>query len=58
MIDKYHSKAKENKIKIINSCGFDSIPLTWEFFIPKKLFEKTGKYANKINMRVAGAKGE
>ena len=23
MIDKYHSKAKENKIKIINSCGFD-----------------------------------
>ena len=58
MIDKYHSKAKENKIKIINSCGFDSIPSDMGvFYSQKKLFEKTGKYANRINMRVAGAKG-
>ena len=58
MIDKYHSKAKENKIKIINSCGFDSIPSDMGvFYSQKKLFEKTGEYANKINMRVAGAKG-
>ena len=53
MIDKYHSKAKENKIKIINSCGFDSIPSDMGvFYSQKNLFEKTGKYANKINMRV------
>ena len=58
MIDKYHSKAKENKIKIINSCGFDSVPSDMGvFYSQKKLFEKTGKYANSINMRVAGAKG-
>ena len=58
MIDKYHSKAKENKIKIINSCGFDSIPSDMGvFYSQKKLFEKIGKYASKINMRVAGAKG-
>jgi short subunit dehydrogenase-like uncharacterized protein len=58
MIDKYHSKAKEIKIKIINSCGFDSIPSDMGvFYSQKKLFEKTGEYANKINMRVAGAKG-
>jgi len=58
MIDKYHSKAKENKVKIINSCGFDSIPSDMGvFYSQKKLFEKTGKYASKINMRVAGAKG-
>ena len=58
MIDKYHSKAKENKIKIINSCGFDSIPSDMGvFYSQKNLFEKTGKYANSINMRVAGAKG-
>ena len=58
MIDKYHSKAKEGKIKIINSCGFDSIPSDMGvFYSQKKLFEKTGKYASKINMRVAGAKG-
>ena len=59
MIDKYHTRAKENKIKIINSCGFDSIPSDMGvFYSQKKLFEKTGKYASKINMRVAGAKGE
>ena len=41
MIDKYHSKAKENKIKIINSCGFDSIPSDMGvFYSQKKLFEK------------------
>ena len=58
MIDKYHTRAKENKIKIINSCGFDSIPSDMGvFYSQKKLFEKTGKYAKKINMRVAGAKG-
>ena len=58
MIDKYHLKAKENRIKIINSCGFDSIPSDMGvFYSQKKLFEKTGKYASKINMRVAGAKG-
>ena len=58
MIDKYHLKAKENKVKIINSCGFDSIPSDMGvFYSQKKLFEKTGKYASKINMRVAGAKG-
>ncbi len=58
MIDKYHLKAKENKVKIINSCGFDSIPSDMGvFYSQKKLFEKTGKYASQINMRVAGAKG-
>ncbi|MEL0245532.1 MAG: saccharopine dehydrogenase NADP-binding domain-containing protein, partial [Flavobacteriaceae bacterium] len=58
MIDKYHTRAEENKIKIINSCGFDSIPSDMGvFYSQKKLFEKTGKYASKINMRVAGAKG-
>lgn len=58
IIDKYHLKAKENKIKIINSCGFDSIPSDMGVFcFQNRLFEKTGKYANKISMRVAGAKG-
>ena len=58
MIDKYHTRAEENKIKIINSCGFDSIPSDMGVFYSQKiLFEKTGEYANKINMRVAGAKG-
>ena len=58
IIDKYHKKAKEKGIKIINSCGFDSIPSDMGvYYSQKKIFERTGKYASKINMRVAGAKG-
>ena len=58
IIDKYHSKAKEKHIKIVNSCGFDSVPSDMGvYFSQKKVFEKTGKYAQMINMRVAGAKG-
>ena len=58
IIDKYHKKAKEKKIKIINSCGFDSIPSDMGvYYSQKRIFEKTGKYASEINMRVAGAKG-
>ena len=58
IIDKYHSTAKEKHIKIVNSCGFDSVPSDMGvYFSQKKVFEKTGKYARTINMRVAGAKG-
>jgi short subunit dehydrogenase-like uncharacterized protein len=58
IIDKYHSIAKEKHIKIVNSCGFDSVPSDMGvFYSQKKVFEKTGKYAQIINMRVAGAKG-
>ena len=58
IIDKFHLKAKENKIKIINSCGFDSIPSDMGVFnFQNRLFDKTGKYASKISMRVVGAKG-
>ena len=58
IIDKHHSTAKEKHIKIVNSCGFDSVPSDMGvYYSQKKVFEKTGKYAQMINMRVAGAKG-
>lgn len=58
IIDRFHAKAKEKNIKIINSCGFDSIPSDMGvFYSQKKMLDKTGKYASTINMRVAGAKG-
>ncbi len=58
IIDKYHLTAKEKHIKIVNSCGFDSVPSDMGvYYSQKKVFEKTGKYAQMINMRVAGAKG-
>ena len=58
IIDKYHKMAEEKKIKIINSCGFDSVPSDMGvYYSQKRIFEKTGEYASMINMRVAGAKG-
>ena len=58
IIDKYDKMAEEKKIKIINSCGFDSVPSDMGvYYSQKRIFEKTGEYASMINMRVAGAKG-
>ena len=58
IIDKYHKLAEQKSIKIINSCGFDSIPSDMGvYYSQKRIFEKTGEYASMINMRVAGAKG-
>ena len=58
IIDKYHNHAKAKKLKIINSCGFDSIPSDMGvYFCQNAIYNKTGEYAQKISMRVAGAKG-
>ena len=54
MIDLYHNKARSNKVKIVNSCGFDSIPSDMGvYFIHKNILKKDLQ----ISMRVAGAKG-
>ena len=58
IIDKYHNHAKAKKLKIINSCGFDSIPSDMGvYFCQNAIYNKTGEYAQKISMRVAGDKG-
>ena len=58
IIDKYHNHAKAKKLKIINSCGFDSVPSDMGvYFCQNAIYNKTGEYAQKISMRVAGAKG-
>ena len=58
IIDNYHAKAKKNKVKIIHACGFDSIPSDLGvFYAQNKMKENTGKYANKISMRVSAMKG-
>ena len=58
IIDKYHTKAIKNKVKIINACGFDSIPSDLGvFYTQNKMKENTGKYASKISMRVISMKG-
>ena len=58
IIDKYHTKALKNKVKIIHACGFDSIPSDLGvFYAQNKMKENTGKYASKISMRVVSMKG-
>ena len=58
IIDTFHEKAKKQKIKIINSCGFDSIPSdVGVYFCQSNYYKENGVYANEINMRVAGTRG-
>ena len=57
IIDTYHQEAKNKKIRIVNSCGFDSIPSDiGVYFIHKNLPDINIKL-DKISMRVSGFKG-
>ena len=58
LIDKFHGEAKSKKIKIVNSCGFDSIPSDMGvYFIQNKIKKVYKNYAKSIKMRVAGIRG-
>ena len=57
IVDTYHQEAKNRKIRIVNSCGFDSIPSDiGVYFIYKNLPDINIKL-DKISMRVSGFKG-
>ena len=58
MMDKYQDTAKQSGARIVNSCGFDSIPSDLGvYFLQEKAKEKFGETCNVINMRVKAAKG-
>ena len=58
LIDNFHGEAKSKKIKIVNSCGFDSIPSDMGvYFIQNKIKKVYKNYAKSIKMRVAGIRG-
>ena len=54
MIDNYHKAAKVNQIRIVNSCGFDSVPSDLGVYYIHKIISKKNL---SIRMRVTGAKG-
>ena len=57
IVDTYHQEAKNKKVKIVNSCGFDSIPSDiGVYFIHKNLPDVNIKLDN-ISMRLSGFKG-
>ena len=58
LIDNFHEEAKSKKIKIVNSCGFDSIPSDMGvYFIQNEIKKVYKSYAKSIKMRVAGIRG-
>ena len=58
LIDRFHEEAKSKKIKIINSCGFDSIPSDMGvYFIQNEIKKIYNNYAKSVKMRVAGIRG-
>ncbi|MGB2153522.1 MAG: saccharopine dehydrogenase family protein [Flavobacteriaceae bacterium] len=58
MIDKHQQTAKANGVKIVHSCGFDSIPSDMGvYFIQREAKVQKGQRAKKISMRVAAMKG-
>ena len=57
-IDAHHEKAKENKVKIVHCCGFDSIPSDMGvFFLQQEAQKQWQAYAQEIKYRLMGAKG-
>lgn len=58
MMDKYQDTAKQSGARIVNSCGFDSIPSDLGvYFTQTKAEEKFGDACDVIHMRVKAAKG-
>lgn len=58
MVDRYHSTAKASGARIVNCCGFDSIPSDLGvYYTQQQSTELFGENCNKIQMRVKAIKG-
>lgn len=58
MLDKYQQTAKDSGARIVNSCGFDSLPSDLGVLFAQNCAQKAhGEYCDTINMRVKAAKG-
>ncbi len=58
-VDSFHRRAKENNVKIVHSCGYDSIPSDIGcLLLQKKSNEKYGVPASNVKLFVMGTKGK
>lgn len=58
MMDKYQDAAKQSGARIVNSCGFDSIPSDLGvYFTQQQAKSQFGRACDVIHMRVKAAKG-
>lgn len=56
-IDRFDDAARQAGVKIVHTCGFDSIPSDLGvYFFQKKALETTGSYASAVSLRVSGAR--
>ncbi len=59
MVDQHHNAAVEAGVRIVNSCGFDSIPSDMGvYFLQREIHAKTGQYAQHIKFRLRVMKGK
>lgn len=58
MIDRHEDEAKQSGARIVNCCGFDSIPSDLGVkFLQEQAIERFGSYCSEIKMRVKSMKG-
>lgn len=58
MVDRYHEAAVVKGVKIVHSCGFDSIPSDMGvFFLQQAAHAQQGAYCQRIGFRLVGGKG-
>jgi len=53
MIDKYGAKAREQNVRLVNSCGFDSLPSDLgTLFVQNEFKKRYGEFSPEVRMRV------
>jgi short subunit dehydrogenase-like uncharacterized protein len=58
MVDQHHERAQETGARIVNCCGFDSIPMDiGVFFLQQEAMERRGAYCKGITLFVKATKG-
>lgn len=59
MIDQHHDTAKANGVKIVHTCGFDSIPSDMGvYYLQRELKKSQSVHAERVNLRVKVMKGK
>ncbi len=58
MIEQHHGQAQVRKLKIVHTCGYDSIPSDMGvFFMQQEAQKRLGTYLQRIRFRLKGSKG-
>lgn len=58
-VDSYHEKAKSNEVKIVHSCGYDSIPSDIGcLLLQEKAIKNHGKPLSNVKLFILGLKGK